>query len=90
MQTVNVLKNIYCIKKYLLAVVIIKQILVIPAGQQEMAGQDEPRAYHYKQCRMLVLSRDLDNVPDPRGKKTPQQKTTKKLFKELRTSTGNP
>lgn len=67
MQTVNVLKNI----KYLLAVVIIKQILVIPVSQQEMVGQDDPRAYHYKQCRMLVLSRDLDNFPDLRGKKNP-------------------
>lgn len=61
------LKNV----KYLLAVVIIKQILVIPVSQQEMVGQDDPRAYHYKQCRMLVLSRDLDNFPDLRGEKNP-------------------
>lgn len=69
MQTVNVLKKV----KYFLAVVT-KQILVIPAGQQEMVGQADPRAYHYKQCRMLVLPRDLDNVPDLRGKKNTHNK----------------
>lgn len=47
-----------------------------------MVGQDYARVYHYKQCRMLVLPRDLNNVPDLRGeKKNPQQTITKKLFK---------
>lgn len=32
-----------------------------------MVGQDDPRVYHHKQCRMLVLPRSSDNVPDRRG-----------------------
>lgn len=67
----DVLKNV----KYFLAVVT-KQILVITAGQQEMVGQDYARVYHCKQCRMLALPRDLNNVPDLRGKKKKNNPTT--------------
>lgn len=51
--------------KYFLALVT-KQIIVMPAWQQKMVGQDDPRVYHHKQCRMLVLPKSLYSVPDPR------------------------
>lgn len=55
-----------------------------------MVGQDDLRVYHCKQCRTFVLPRDLNNIPDLRGKKTNPQQTPKKLFIELRISTRDP